>query len=92
MIPANTYDGQAEAVPTVAITNILVTRADLPDDVVYDMTRLLFDNWGAWVTPIRRPRTSSWKRLRKTCRSRCTPGPSATTRKKALYKRLCAVA
>ncbi|WP_332763308.1 TAXI family TRAP transporter solute-binding subunit [Pseudomonas koreensis] len=44
MIPANTYDGQAEAVPTVAITNILVTRADLPDDVVYQMTRLLFEN------------------------------------------------
>jgi TRAP transporter TAXI family solute receptor len=44
MIPANTYDGQTEAVPTVAITNILVTRADLPDDVVYAMTKLLFDN------------------------------------------------
>ncbi|WP_434597664.1 TAXI family TRAP transporter solute-binding subunit [Pseudomonas sp. R4-83] len=44
MIPANTYDGQAEAVPTVAITNILVTRADLPDEVVYQMTRLLFEN------------------------------------------------
>lgn len=44
MIPANTYDGQAAAVPTVAITNILVTRADLPDDVVYQMTRLLFEN------------------------------------------------
>lgn len=44
MIPANTYDGQAAAVPTVAITNILVTRADLSDDVVYQMTRLLFDN------------------------------------------------
>ncbi len=44
MIPANTYDGQAAAVPTVAITNILVTRADLPEDVVYQMTRLLFEN------------------------------------------------
>lgn len=44
MIPADTYDGQAAAVPTVAITNILVTRADLPDDVVYQMTRLLFEN------------------------------------------------
>lgn len=44
MIPANTYDGQAEAVPTVAITNILVTRADVPDDVAYQMTRLLFEN------------------------------------------------
>ncbi|WP_115947812.1 TAXI family TRAP transporter solute-binding subunit [Pseudomonas sp. GL-R-19] len=44
MIPANTYDGQTEAVPTVAITNILVTRADMPDEVVYEMTRLLFEN------------------------------------------------
>jgi TRAP transporter TAXI family solute receptor len=44
MIPANTYDGQTEAVPTVAITNILVTRADVPDEVAYEMTKLLFDN------------------------------------------------
>ena len=44
MIPANTYDGQVEAVPTVAITNILVTRADVPDEVAYEMTKLLFDN------------------------------------------------
>ncbi|MFP0196984.1 TAXI family TRAP transporter solute-binding subunit [Pseudomonas sp. PHC1] len=44
MIPANTYDGQPEAVPTVAITNILVTRADLPDEVAYEMTKLLFEN------------------------------------------------
>ena len=44
MIPANTYDGQPEAVATVAITNILVTRADVPDEVAYEMTRLMFDN------------------------------------------------
>ncbi|WP_062382207.1 TAXI family TRAP transporter solute-binding subunit [Pseudomonas abietaniphila] len=44
MIPANTYDGQPEAVPTVAITNILVTRADVPDELAYEMTRLMFDN------------------------------------------------
>ena len=44
MIPANTYDGQAEAVPTVAITNLLVTRADVSDEVAYEMTKLLFDN------------------------------------------------
>lgn len=43
-IPANTYDGQADAVLTVAITNILVTREDVPDEVAYQMTRLLFDN------------------------------------------------
>jgi TRAP transporter TAXI family solute receptor len=44
MIPANTYDGQPDAVPTVAITNILVTRADMPDEVAYEMTKLLFEN------------------------------------------------
>lgn len=44
MIPANTYDGQPEAVPTVAITNILVTREDIPDEVAYEMTRLIFEN------------------------------------------------
>lgn len=44
MIPANTYDGQPEAVPTVAITNILVTREDVPDEVAYQMTKLIFEN------------------------------------------------
>lgn len=44
MIPANTYDGQPDAVPTVAITNILVTRADVTDEVAYQMTKLLFEN------------------------------------------------
>lgn len=44
MIPANTYDGQPEAVPTVAITNILVTRDDVPEEVAYQMTRLIFEN------------------------------------------------
>jgi TRAP transporter TAXI family solute receptor len=44
MIPVNTYDGQPEAVATVAITNILVTRSDVPDEVAYEMTRLMFDN------------------------------------------------
>lgn len=44
MIPANTYDGQPEAVPTVAIVNILVTRSDVPDELAYQMTKLLFEN------------------------------------------------
>lgn len=44
MIPANTYDGQPEAVPTVAITNILVTREDVADEVAYEMTRSMFEN------------------------------------------------
>ncbi|KAB0488115.1 hypothetical protein SAMN04490202_5044 [Pseudomonas reinekei] len=43
-IPANTYDGQPESVPTVAITNILVTREDISDDLAYQMTKLMFEN------------------------------------------------
>ena len=43
-IPAGTYPGQDAAVPTVAIGNILVTRADLSDDEAYAMTKLLFEN------------------------------------------------
>jgi TRAP transporter TAXI family solute receptor len=43
-VPANTYTGQPEAVPTAAIVNYLVTRADLKDDLVYQMTKAVYDN------------------------------------------------
>lgn len=43
-IPANTYQGQTKDVTTAAIQNYLVTRADLPDDVVYAMTKAIFEN------------------------------------------------
>ena len=46
MIPAGTYDGQSEDVPTVAITNILVTHDKVSDEVAYQMTKLMFDNLG----------------------------------------------
>ena len=45
-IPAGTYDGQDSDVPTVAITNILVTHEKVADDVVYQMTKLMFENLG----------------------------------------------
>ncbi|CAD5107117.1 TAXI family TRAP transporter solute-binding subunit [Zestomonas carbonaria] len=44
VIPAGTYDGQDEDVPTVAITNILVSHEGVSDDVAYQMTKLMFDN------------------------------------------------
>ena len=44
VIPAGTYEGQTADVPTAAITNILVTRADLDDETVYQMTKALFEN------------------------------------------------
>jgi len=43
-IPANTYTGQTEAVPTAAIKNFLVTHDGVPNDVVYMMTKSMFDN------------------------------------------------
>jgi uncharacterized protein len=43
-IPANTYDGQTAAVPTVAVVNFLVTREGVSDDMAYMMTKQLFEN------------------------------------------------
>ena len=43
-IPAGTYDGQDEAVPTVAITNILVTSAEVDEELAYQMTKQLFEH------------------------------------------------
>jgi len=47
VIPAGTYDGQDADVPTVAITNILVTHEKVSDEVAYQMTKLMFDNLAA---------------------------------------------
>ncbi len=43
-IPANTYQGQTAAVSTAVVPNYLVTRSDLSDEVVYNMTKAIFDN------------------------------------------------
>ena len=44
VIPANTYEGQAADVTTVAVPNFLVTRADLSDDLVYNITKAIYEN------------------------------------------------
>lgn len=43
-VPANTYGGQTTEVPTVAIQNFLVTHEGVSNDVVYAMTKSMFDN------------------------------------------------
>jgi uncharacterized protein len=43
-IPAGTYDGQDADVPTVAITNILVSHDGVSEEVAYQMTKLMFEN------------------------------------------------
>ena len=43
-IPANTYRGQTQPVPTLSVQAILVVNKDMPDDVAYTITKTLFDN------------------------------------------------
>lgn len=43
-IPAGTYEGQTEAVPTLAVPNVLVTHSKVSDEIAYQMTRQLFEN------------------------------------------------
>jgi len=49
MIPAHTYEGQDQDVPTAAIQNFLVTRVGVSDDVVYKMVKAVFENHDALV-------------------------------------------
>ncbi len=43
-IPANTYTGQTEAVPSIAIKNFLVSHEGVSEEAVYVMTKSMFDN------------------------------------------------
>lgn len=42
-IPAGTYPGQGRDVRTVAVANILIARAALPEDLVYRLVRALYE-------------------------------------------------
>jgi len=44
VIPANTYEGQTTDVATAGVRNILVTHAGVPEDVVYHMTKSMFEH------------------------------------------------
>ncbi|MFQ1702551.1 TAXI family TRAP transporter solute-binding subunit [Loktanella agnita] len=44
VIPAGTYPGQDEDVNTIAQPNFLATRADLPDENVYLITKAIYEN------------------------------------------------
>ncbi|MEO7851813.1 MAG: TAXI family TRAP transporter solute-binding subunit [Rubrivivax sp.] len=43
-IPANTYTGQTEGVPSIAIKNFLVSQEGVSEDAVYAMTKSMFEN------------------------------------------------
>lgn len=44
IIPANTYTGQTQDVPTAAVVNYLVTSSDVSDDLAYQMTKLVYES------------------------------------------------
>ncbi|MGD9569346.1 MAG: TAXI family TRAP transporter solute-binding subunit [Sedimentibacter sp.] len=43
-IPANTYNGQTDDVKTVAVLACLATNAEASEDVIYNITKALFEN------------------------------------------------
>ncbi|MCU0596473.1 MAG: TAXI family TRAP transporter solute-binding subunit [Desulfobacterota bacterium] len=43
-VPANTYKGQTAEVSTVAVTAVLIAGSQLKDDMVYNLTKTLFEN------------------------------------------------
>jgi TRAP transporter TAXI family solute receptor len=43
-IPAGTYEGMSGDTPTAAVPNFLVTAETVPDDVVYQMTKVFYEN------------------------------------------------
>lgn len=43
-IPAGTYRGQDEPVPTFSAWIMLVTRADMPEDFIYNVTKTVMEN------------------------------------------------
>lgn len=44
VIPANTYKNQSSEVKTVAVAAVLIASSELKEDVVYQLTRALFEN------------------------------------------------
>ncbi len=42
--PPDTYPNQDELIRTVASPNVLVTRADIPESVVYNITKVIWEN------------------------------------------------
>lgn len=43
-LPAETYPTQNEPIRTAASANVLVVREDVPEEIVYELTRLIWEN------------------------------------------------
>lgn len=44
VVPAGTYNGVDQDIETAVVKNILITHADMSDDMVYELTKTLYDN------------------------------------------------
>jgi hypothetical protein len=49
IIPANTYRGQTEDVETAAVVNFLVTHQGVKADLIYAMTKAMYENLNQMV-------------------------------------------
>jgi TRAP transporter TAXI family solute receptor len=43
-LPAGTYRGVDEPVPTLSVWNVIICKADLPEDLVYSLAKVLFEH------------------------------------------------
>jgi TRAP transporter TAXI family solute receptor len=49
-IPANTYKGQTAPLETVAMWNFFITSADMPESLVYEMTKIAMEQHDRMMT------------------------------------------
>ena len=73
MIPANTYEGQTEPVETAAVVNYLVTRSDLSEDLVYKMTKAIFDSLPELQAAHSAAKAIELQKASEGCRCPCIP-------------------
>ena len=52
-IPAGTYTGVDVPTRTVGTTTSIVIHKDVPDELVYQMLRVLYENWEETIRPVR---------------------------------------
>jgi TRAP transporter TAXI family solute receptor len=45
-LDGGTYKGVDQPVPTISVWNVIIVQKDLPDDLVYQLSKTLFDNIG----------------------------------------------
>jgi uncharacterized protein len=54
VIPKEAYDGLTEDVPTIGVATVMVVHKDLPDDLVYEMVKVFWENQAQFleVSPV----------------------------------------